>query len=236
LRQMTGDVIMELFQLCGTDPRAGFSPYGWRAKLCLMHKGLNFEETPITFLEKDKIAHVSPQTIPVLDDGDVSVVDSLAIAKYLEKTYPDPTLFGGSVAEAQAPLLNHWIDTTLVMGMVRLVLIDIHAALDNESQVYFRESREKRFGCSLEDVMVDREKNREQFRKALAPLRSMLERNAFLSGDVPLWLDYAVFGTFMWPHVISNYVILAEDDVVYAWRERMFDLFDGAPRAAKRAC
>ena len=226
---------MKLYQLCGEDREAVFSPYAWRAKLCLWHKGLVFEDMPIQFLEKAKISHVSPQTIPVLDDGSESVVDSFAIARYLEEKYPEPTLFGGPVAAAQAPVLNQWIDQTLVIGIVQLVLTDIHKCLDAENKVYFRETRERRFGRTLEEVMEDREGKLFKFRKSLEPLRQILEKSPFLSGDRPLWFDYAVFGTFMWPHIISNFQLLAEDDLVYAWRERMFDLFDGAPRHAKRA-
>jgi len=226
---------MKLYQLCGIDSEAGFSPYAWRTKLCLMHKGLGFEEIPIRFLEKDKISHVSPQTIPVLDDGDLSVVDSFAIARYLEGTYPEPSLFGDAVAAAQAPILNRWLDQVLVMGIAPLVLIDIFNALDADNKVYFRESREKRFGMSLEAVMEGRSEKRIRFQKSLEPLRLALAEAPYLSGRVPMWLDYAVFGTFMWPHVVSNYSLLEQGDPLCVWRERMFDQFDGAVRAAKRA-
>jgi len=226
---------VKLYQLCGKDRDASFSPYGWRAKLCLLHKGLKFEEVPIRFLEKVKISHASPQTIPVLDDGSISVVDSLAIAQYLEDIYPQPSLFGGSVAKSQAPILNHWVDQTLVMGIVGLVLVDIYNCLDAENQAYFRTTREKRFGQTLEEVVEGSDDKLVDFRKSLAPLRLVLKNSPFLSGDHPLWLDYAVFGTFMWPHIVSDFQLLAEDDVIYAWRERMFDLFSGVARRAKRA-
>ena len=226
---------MKLYQLCGMDSEAGFSPYAWRTKFCLMHKGLDFEEVPIRFLEKDKISHVSPQTIPVLDDGGHSVVDSFAIARYLEDAYPEPCLFGGAVAAAQAPILNRWLDQMLVMGIAPLVLIDIFNALDADNKAYFRESREKRFGMPLEAVMEGRDEKRTRFQKALEPLRRALAEAPYLSGKAPMWLDYAVFGTFMWPHVVSNYSLLGQGDPLYAWRERMFGQFNGAPRAAKRA-
>jgi len=226
---------MKLYHLCGKDPEAVFSPYGWRAVLCLMHKGLQFEIEPTRFLEISKLSHVAPQTIPVLDDGEMSIVDSLEIAEYLDKKYPQPSLFGGSVAAVQAPLLNRWVDTVLVVGIVKLVLTDIYDALGPDDQVYFRETREKRFGCTLEEVMVGRDENREVFRKSLAPLRLILDKAPFLSGATPLWFDYAVFGTFLWPHVISNYQILDESDPVYAWQERMFDMFDGVLHNIKRA-
>lgn len=226
---------MKLYQLCGADSEVCFSPYAWRAKLCLLHKGLTFEEVPVRFLEKDKIAHVAPQTIPVLDDGDTSIVDSFAIAEYLETNYPEPDLFGGPVASVQARFLNVWLDQTLVIGMVQLILMDIYQCLDPENKSYFRETREKRFGCSLEEMMEGRDEKRERFRKSLNPMRAILAKSPYLSGTSPRWFDYAVFGTFMWPHVVSPYALLAEDDSLYDWRERMFGLFGGEARRAKQA-
>ncbi len=226
---------MKLYQLCGTDPKAGFSPYTWRVKLCLLHKGLAYDEEPIRFLEKDKISHAPVQTVPVLDDGDITVVDSFAIAEYLEATYPEPSLFGGPVAAAQARFFNSWIDQNLVMGIAGMMLKDIHDCLDSDNQAYFRETREARFGASLEDVVANRDEAVEAFRTSLAPLRLLAAKNKFLSGDAPYWLDYAVFGTFMWPHIVSDFQLLLEDDPLFGWRERMFDLFGGAGRSAKRA-
>ena len=40
-----------------------------------------------------------------------------------------------------------------------------------------------------------------------------------------------MFGTFQWAHTISPFVLLAEDDPVFAWRGRMLDLFDGLAAA-----
>ena len=37
----------------------------------------------------------------------------------------------------------------------------------------------------------------------------------------------------MWPRTISLLELLEKDDILYAWRERMFDLFDGMARKAK---
>jgi hypothetical protein len=44
-----------------------------------------------------------------------------------------------------------------------------------------------------------------------------------------------MFGTLQWPRCASRFEVLAEDDPVAEWRERMLDLFDGMGRKAPRA-
>ena len=56
------------------------SPFCWRTKYALAHKGLKWTEVPMGFTEKDKIAFADSQTVPVIKDGDTPVKDSWAIA------------------------------------------------------------------------------------------------------------------------------------------------------------
>ena len=60
----------------------------------------------------------------------------------------------------------------------------------------------------------------------------MLAGQTFLSGEAPAYPDYILFGSLMWPRTISTLELLDKDDAVYAWRERMLDLFDGMGRKA----
>jgi glutathione S-transferase len=39
-----------------------------------------------------------------------------------------------------------------------------------------------------------------------------------------------VFGPFQWARAISPFKLLAEDDAIYAWREKMLDAFNGMAR------
>ena len=68
------------------------------------------------------------------------------------------------------------------------------------------------------------------FLASLEPLRSMFGYQPFLGGDGPLFADYIVFGAFQWARVVSPFKLLAEEDPVYAWRERLLDAFDGMAR------
>src|SRR3954465_11296126 len=88
---------LKLFELVGTDAERPFSPFCWRTRMALAHKGLGAEKVPWCFTEKAAIAPHKSEKVPVLLDGETAVADSWAIALYLEDSYPDrPSLFGGA--------------------------------------------------------------------------------------------------------------------------------------------
>jgi len=76
----------KLFELVGTDEARPFSPYCWRTRMALAHKGLDATSIPWRFTEKAAIAPHGSEKVPVLVHGEQSVVDSWAIANYLEDT------------------------------------------------------------------------------------------------------------------------------------------------------
>src|ERR1700728_4590175 len=117
-----GSMALKLFELVGTDAGRPFSPYCWRTRMALAHKGLGAETIPWRFTEKDAITPYNAKLVPVLLDGEASIADSWAIANYLEDTYPDrPSLFGGEGGRAMGRMLNWWGDVTVVGGMVPLI-------------------------------------------------------------------------------------------------------------------
>ena len=222
---------LKLYELVGTDESRPFSPFCWRTRMALAHKGLSAKSIPWCFTEKEAIAAHQSDKVPVLLDGDKSVVDSWAIANYLEDTYPDrPSLFGGEGGRAVQRMLNWWGDLTVIGGIFPLIVADIPLNLKPTDAAYFRRSREARFGKPLEEVMSGREKAVEGFRKSLDPLRLTLKTQNFLGGGAPNYADYIVFGPFQWARVVSPFKLLAADDPVHAWRERLYDAFDGMAR------
>jgi glutathione S-transferase len=222
---------LKLFELVGTDVGRPFSPFCWRTRMALAHKGLSAETIPWCFTEKDAIAPHKSEKVPVLLDGENSIVDSWAIANYLEDRYPDrPSLFGGPGGRAMGRMINWWGDIAVVGGMFPLIVADIPGHLKPVDAAYFRKSREARFGKPLEEVVAGRDKAVEGFRRALDPMRLTLKTQAFLGGDASNYADYIVFGAFQWARVVSPFKLLAEDDPVYAWRERLLDAFDGMAR------
>jgi glutathione S-transferase len=231
--QGAGDTSMalKLFELVGTDEERPFSPFCWRTRMALAHKGLGAESIPWCFTEKDAIAPHNSEKVPVLIDGETSVADSWAIANYLEDSYPDrPSLFGGEGGRAMGRMMNWWGDITVIGGMFPLIVADIPGHLKPVDAVYFRRTREARFGKPLEEVVAGRDKSVEGFRRALEPMRLTLKTQAYLGDEKPNYADYIVFGGFQWARVVSPFKLLAEDDPVYAWRERLLDAFDGVAR------
>ena len=219
---------LQLYDLAGAESERRFSPYCWRTKLALMHKGLPFDTLPWRFSEKNVIAFSGQGRVPVLVDGDRVVSNSWTIATYLEDAYADrPSLFGGDGGRAVTRFVNSWADGVLVGGILRLVVTDIFAHLDERDRAYFRQTREQRLGAALETISADRETNVLAFRKTLEPIRAVLAAQPYLGGEMPAYADYAVFGCFQWARCISPFPLLLKDDAMWAWRDRLLSAFDG---------
>jgi glutathione S-transferase len=214
------------YDLAGADRARRFSPYCWRIRMALAHKGLDVDDRAWCFTEKDAIGFTGQGLVPVIVDQGRSVHDSWEIARYLEATYPDrSSLFGG--AEAPIRLIASWTDRVVQPQIGRMIIADIVAVLDDKDKAYFRESREKRFGMTLEAAQADRDQRLPAFRQSLEPVRVVLARFPWLGGSTPNYADYAVFGAFQWARCTSAYRLLTEDDPVLGWRKRVGDLFGG---------
>ena len=221
---------LKMYDLAGADPARRFSPYCWRARMALEHKGLPVETIPWRFCDKPAIAPSGQDKVPVLVDGEQWIHDSWSIAVHLEETYRDhPSLFGGAAGQALARFHSTYADS-LGGRFLPFILRDILDHLDEGDKVYFRESREKRLGVTLEDFQAGREAKLPAMRDSLAPLRTVLSEQPFLSGAAPMYADYAMFGPFQWARCASAFELLADGDPIAAWRERMLDLFGGLAR------
>jgi glutathione S-transferase len=222
-----------LYDLCGSDPGLRFSPHCWKAKMALAHKGLEFETRPTPFTKIKEIADGFSPTVPILDDDGKLVRESFDIALYLEEKYPErPSLFRGKGGESHARFVESWTLNVVHPPLTRLIIRDIHDRLHEADKTYFRESREKRLGATLEDVQAGRDERISGFRDALTPLRHMLGRQSFIGGDTPLFADYIVFGPLQWARVTSPAKLVADDDPVAAWFNRCLDLYGGVGRKA----
>src|SRR5208337_4194156 len=67
-----------LYDLAGADPALRFSPYCWRIRMALAHKGLAVETVPWRFTDRDVIAFSGQGQVPVIRDGETVVSDSWA--------------------------------------------------------------------------------------------------------------------------------------------------------------
>lgn len=225
-----------LYDLVGEDQSRPFSPHCWKTTMSLAHKGLDFQRVPTPFTSVPEVEGGFSKTVPVIRDGDRLVADSFAIALYLDEAYPDrPSLFGGKGGEAMARFIERWSQLTIHPFANVAAMTDIHARLAPTDQAYFRESREQRYGKSLEEVSAPREEGLGAFRASLEPLRNMLTYQPFIGGESPLYPDYIVFGAFQWVRIMSPFQMLADDDPIGSWFERLLDLHGGLGRSVAAA-
>ena len=224
-----------LYDLLGDEDRR-FSPFCWRTRMSLYHKGLAFEEVTVGFNEKDKIAFSGQSLVPVIVDkakGDKVVSDSWQIACYLDEAYPAKPLFASEQARGLSQFLANWSGTTIHLGVAPMIMADLHARVRPVDQAYFRETREKRFGKKLEDIQIGREQRLPAFRAALEPLRMLVKQQEFMCGAQPGYADYIVYGSFQWPLRASDFKILEDDDAVAAWLGRIDHLYAKQLAAAR---
>ncbi|UHC19698.1 glutathione S-transferase family protein [Methylobacterium currus] len=221
-----------LYELAAADPDRRFSPFCWRIRLALEHKGLAFEGRPWRFTERDALAFSGSDKVPVLVEDGRPIAESSSIAAHLDAAYPDrPSLFGGPAGLALTRFHVAWTDGVLHVALVPLLLLDIHRHLAEADQAYFRQSREARFGKPLEAVCPDPEAQLAVLRKTLAPIRTVLRAQPFLGGDAPLYADHVVMGAFLWARGVSTLALLEPGDPVEAWRQRMLDRMGEGSRA-----
>lgn len=209
-----------LYELCGAD-NLRFSPFCWRTRLALRHKKIQYKTIPVKFTEKYKLKFSNQDRVPVLNDSGTIISDSWAIAKYLEDAYSgSPALFPGSRGELYAKMTNDWMDK-LNPIIHRSIITNIYEKLDPPDKKYFRQSREARFGTSLEQIQLTFEESKETLYDALSPLRAHLMDRPFVSGSAPAYSDFSVFGTFRWIELVNAFSLISDNDLIYDWYARM---------------
>jgi glutathione S-transferase len=218
-----------LHDLRAADGRS-FSPFCWRARMALAHKGIVPELRKVRFSDIAGIGNEA-RTVPVLLDGGTVVRDSWDIALYLDEKVADaPPLFPTEGDRRLALFMHQWVVTQVHMPIFKTIAADIWDALDPEDQPYFRASREKRLGAPLESVRANQADTIAQLRGNLAPLRGLVEQQDFVGGARPVYADYVVFGALQWARVIGRAALLEPGDPVAAWFERCLDLHGGIGR------
>lgn len=229
LRGKEADNVMRtLYELQGQNDKR-FSPFCWRTRMALAHKGLEAAFEPVQLSQKDKIAFSDQKLVPVLHDGETVISDSWAIACYLEDTYPDAqSLFGGPVGQGLARHMNFWVDMSVHPALARAIMADVYDnAVHEADKAYFRKTREARFGMALEEFCTRSDADIKNLHKVLSPAAATLEAQPFLSGDEPAYADYILFGTEKWVAASTDRTIFPKEGPISTWLSRMYNLFDG---------
>ena len=217
-----------MYERVGADGRRP-SPFSWRIRYALAHKGIEPEFRHVRFADVETIRALSGQHfVPIVADGDRVIHDSWNIACYLEDRFPDrPSLFAGAGGRGLARLVNHWSDNTLGAAIRRLIAADFILCLDPGDRAYYRSSREAAFGCTLEEYCADRPRWLAAFAAVIAPLERTLAEQAYLTGTSPGYADYIVFSVFQYARLGCPDEFLEEGTALWRWRAGLVQAFDG---------
>ncbi|HKU45813.1 MAG TPA: glutathione S-transferase N-terminal domain-containing protein [Burkholderiales bacterium] len=226
--------MIQLWELKGRDGRR-YSAYSWRTKMALKHKGLEWQSHPVLMSDKETIAFSGGKTVPVIKDGDTVVRDSWKIAEYLEERHPEKSLFGGVIGRGVTLTFNTWADRVLIAAMMPVVVCDLYERVDPGDDAYFRRQFEGYLKSTLEEARGKRPEFESRLARQLEPMQAALKRQPFVCGAAPAYGDYILFSVFQWARIASPQDIFASSDPLYAWRERMLDLYDGFARKTPTA-
>ena len=222
-----------LYDLAGADDSVRTSPFCWRIRMSLAHKGLPHVAIPWRLVEKDRIVDASSVTVPVLVDGEAVIADSWLIATYLDRAYPARPLFDSPQSLAYARWIHHWTERVLHPLIVPLILQDVLLGLHPMDVEYFVRTREAAYGRPIQDVCDRSAEAYARFAAALSFMRRVLAESAFLAGDTPAYADYILFGAFQWARCCSPVGLHARaGEAISEWFERVLDLFGGLGRNA----
>lgn len=225
-----------LYDLAGSNPEIKFSPFCWRARMSLLHKGLDFNSEAWRFLEKDTIAESGHKAVPVINDNGTWVGDSWQIAKYLDEKYPENPLFNGKEGEAHAQLVDALCNTQIFPAAIPMAIYPVSQILDEENQAYFVETREAKLGGKLSEINAEPEEGKANLAKALVPFETMLNSSQFIGGDAPTYADYLLFGIIKWIDLVAGYRPIDNNSAVGQWFVRLENMYGGnaanAPKVA----
>jgi glutathione S-transferase len=222
---------VRLYELALQDGRSA-SPFVWRIRYALAHKGIAYETLYLGFTEIPSIFGGKFKTVPILEHGETVLNESWDIAEYLDQAFPDkPLLFNTPAEHSLVRFMDTWFMNEVMRKMFRVYIKDVHDAARPQDQPYFRESREKNMkGKTLESFTADRAAYLPAIRTALAPLRLHLLKYPFLGGSAPNFADYIALGGFYWAASAGTLPLLERDDSLRDWLIRGFDLYGGIAR------
>jgi glutathione S-transferase len=133
--------MIELFEIALLDDTRP-SPFCWRTRMALNHKGLPFRAVGIAYSQISALGSGAFRATPVLRHGTEWIEGSLAIATALEARYPgQPSLFPADPLRHFSRFMEAWVDSVLQAQIFRLVAHEVWLKLPPGEQAYFRSTR-----------------------------------------------------------------------------------------------
>ncbi|THG98938.1 hypothetical protein EW026_g3319 [Hermanssonia centrifuga] len=201
-----------------------WSPNTWKVRFALNYKGLPLKSEWVEYPDieavyrklgietTDKDSDGSPlYTLPIIYDPSTqsAISDSMRIAKYLDKTYPNtPILFPAGTLALHSTFQSAWYR---VQGPLwAIVACSVCSWLNERSQIFYRTTREADEGKKLEEIRGEKEWKAGE--EAFGNLDKWLSANGegkdeLVMGEGVCYADLQIVSGLMWAKTT-----LAEDD------------------------
>lgn len=223
-----------LYELALADVGVRPSPYCWTVKFALLHKGLPFETKPLGFADKSAYPDPAYGKVPILVENGETIRDSAVITQWLDRKHPENPLVVSKAERAASEFYAAWLQSALFPALTPLMVLRICAVAAEEDRAYYRQTREARFGKTLEEIAAT-PGAAGKVEAALNVLAAPLSSHRYLGGAAPNLSDYIVMGPLMWQRAATTTELYVTPEPVAQWRERMLDLFGGYARSARSA-
>src|SRR5271167_4992461 len=94
----SADQNLRLYEVALQDGRSA-SPFVWRIRYALAHKGIPYETVYVGFTEIPALFGGKFKTVPILQHGETVLNESWDIAEYLDREFPGKPLLFNTPAE-----------------------------------------------------------------------------------------------------------------------------------------
>ncbi|KDR69176.1 hypothetical protein GALMADRAFT_77653 [Galerina marginata CBS 339.88] len=212
-----------LYDIPSPRPGIAWNPNTWKTRYTLNIKGIPYKTEWVEYCDIEPLSKklgISPTstkadgsplyTLPAIYDPSTKtyVAESLVIAEYLEKTYPDsPPLFPHNSLGLQTAFTSAF--TANLNPLFEFILPEVTLNLNPPSAEYFRRTREIEFGKTMEEVLPKGEKGVAQwaeYKAGLGKVDAWYVKNGgkgpFLLGETPSWADVVVGGWTIWLRIV----------------------------------
>jgi glutathione S-transferase len=201
------------------------SPFCAKVRKILDYKGLDYEIVEVDYLERKELIAASGQLmVPALTmPSGATIVDSDAIAMALEEHYPEPTIFPNGWRGVHLGLARYF-DTTLEDALFRAAIpfeLRHFARQGRDHEAFYRLIRERKYGAGFCDQMIrDRNENRDRALQLLAPLDDSFGERAFLLGRIG-YADFALYGQLTLLSLSEEFALPEAYEGLHAFLGRM---------------
>ncbi|TFY74217.1 hypothetical protein EWM64_g9796 [Hericium alpestre] len=151
-------------------------------------------------------------TLPLIQDPSTgaTVVDSFAIAKYLDATYPGGITLVPEGTDAFQTMFIDVLPSLLTQHLLLLHITRIAPSLNPHSEDYFRRAREMHFGNPLAEIapVSTHEALWKQAFEGFSHVHGWLNANGeckvFFMGHKPSWADVALVSVLAWLRIYNG--------------------------------